>query len=319
MTDKEKYIEFSKIETDIPIFMQWWWMDAVCMEGEWNVVLCERNHKIVGCLIFFLKKKFGLRYVTQPPLTQKNGIFIKYPQGLSFEKRISFEKDVINELINKFEKYKLLFYIQSFDHVYTNWLPFYWKGYKQSTCYTYRLEDISNIENVISRFDYSKRNDLKFALKQNFLIKYGEPTDSLYAYHKKVLAKQGKTISYSKDLLQRIINVVFERKCGKIIYIMDDLGNIHSSIFVIWDKMTSYNLITAIDPDFRKSRSSVLLFKEAIVESSKYVNIFDFEGSMIESVESSYRKFGTIQTPYNVIKKIYSKNVFLKFLIANRF
>ena len=88
MTDKEKYIEFSKIETDIPIFMQWWWMDAVCMEGECNVVLCERNHKIVGCLIFFLKKKFGLRYVTQPPLTQKNGIFIKYPQGLSFEKRI---------------------------------------------------------------------------------------------------------------------------------------------------------------------------------------------------------------------------------------
>lgn len=66
MTDKEKYIEFSKIETDIPIFMQWWWMDAVCMEGEWNVVLCERNHKIVGCLIFFLKKEiwFTICYTT---------------------------------------------------------------------------------------------------------------------------------------------------------------------------------------------------------------------------------------------------------------
>lgn len=40
---------------------------------------------------------------------------------------------------------------------------------------------------------------------------------------------------------------------------------------------------------------------------------------MIESVESSYRKFGTIQTPYSVIRKIYSKNIFLKFLIANKF
>lgn len=319
MSNKERYIEFSKNEMDIPIFMQHWWMDAVCMEGEWDVVLCERNNNIVGCLIFFIKTKWGIHYVTQPPFTQKNGIYIKYPKGQTVGKRLSFEKDIIYELIDKLEKYKLLFYRQSYDYKYVNWLPLYWRGYEQTTCYTYRIEDISNIENVISQFDYSKRNDLKFAVKQHLSIERGGTVDSLYSYHKQVLFKQGKTISYSKELLKRILSIVFEKKCGEILYIADELENIHSLILIIWDKNVSYNLITAIDPDYRKSRSSVLLFKEAIKESSKHVNVFDFEGSMIESVENSYRKFGTVQLPYYKIKKIYCKNIFIRFFIANKF
>ena len=51
---------------------------------------------------------------------------------------------------------------------------------------------------------------------------------------------------------------------------------------------------------------------------SSFVDIFDFEGSMNESIENSYRKFGTVQVPYFAISKIITKNLFFHLLIDKR-
>ena len=41
MTKKEKYQELCKYEKSIPIFSKDWWMDAVCGEDNWDVLLVE--------------------------------------------------------------------------------------------------------------------------------------------------------------------------------------------------------------------------------------------------------------------------------------
>jgi len=52
------------------------------------------------------------------------------------------------------------------------------------------------------------------------------------------------------------------------------------------------------------------LVKEIIKYVSNYTNKFDFEGSMIEGIENSFRQFGAIQKPYFAISKTTSR--FLK-------
>ena len=41
MTNKERYIEWVASLEYVPIFMQPWWMDAVCAGKEWDVLLAE--------------------------------------------------------------------------------------------------------------------------------------------------------------------------------------------------------------------------------------------------------------------------------------
>ena len=45
---------------------------------------------------------------------------------------------------------------------------------------------------------------------------------------------------------------------------------------------------------------------------------YDFEGSMIEGVEESFRHFGAAQTPYFTIRKTYTKNPLLRAAINQK-
>ena len=46
MTNKEKYRKFCQKEKDIPIFSKDWWLDSVCGENGWDVVLFEKGGEI---------------------------------------------------------------------------------------------------------------------------------------------------------------------------------------------------------------------------------------------------------------------------------
>ena len=48
MTNKEKYTIFCEQNDFVPIFSQPWWMDAVCIDGYWDVLLYEKNEEILG-------------------------------------------------------------------------------------------------------------------------------------------------------------------------------------------------------------------------------------------------------------------------------
>ena len=39
MTDKDSYRELCRLEPSISVFMQAFWMDAVCGEANWDVLL----------------------------------------------------------------------------------------------------------------------------------------------------------------------------------------------------------------------------------------------------------------------------------------
>ena len=57
MTNKEQYEEFCKVEKNIPIFSQDWWLDAVCGSDNWNVALVEKGGHIMASMPYFFKKK----------------------------------------------------------------------------------------------------------------------------------------------------------------------------------------------------------------------------------------------------------------------
>ena len=55
-SNKIKYAKFISNFDDVSIFSQPWWLDAVCGEDNWNVILVERDGIPVGSLPYFIKK-----------------------------------------------------------------------------------------------------------------------------------------------------------------------------------------------------------------------------------------------------------------------
>jgi len=108
-------------------------------------------------------------------------------------------------------------------------------------------------------------------------------------------------------LFKKIHDSAYENNSGRTIAAYDKDGNLHCALFVIWDEMSAYDLISTIDPKYRNIGAASLLIKEIIAYVSTFVNKFDFEGSMIEPVERSFRQFGAVQTPYFSISKTNSK------------
>lgn len=86
------------------------------------------------------------------------------------------------EMIEQIKDLKIGYYNQNFHYSISNWLPFYWKGFRQTTRYTYVIEDISDIENVFKNFDYSKKKNINKARK-TVRIKYDLSAQEFYEHH----------------------------------------------------------------------------------------------------------------------------------------
>lgn len=303
MTNKQKYRELCKTEASIPIFSKDWWLDAVCGEKRWDVALVEKGGTVIASMPYYMKTILQFNIITMPKLTQTMGPWIKYPPDQQYAKRISYEKMVMYELINNMPKFDC--FDQNCHYSITNWLPFYWKGFSQTTRYTYVIEDLSSLQRVFSEFHRSKKRNVKKA-KKMVKVNFDLPAKDFYDHHKMTLAKQSEKILYSFPLFKRIYDSCYKYKCGKTIYAMDNSGNVHSALFVVWYDSSAYDLISTIDPGFKNSGSATLLVKEMIEYVAQYTKKFDFEGSMIENVENSFRQFATRQVPYFQITKINS-------------
>lgn len=318
VTNKERYAALCAQEASICVYDQPWWMDAVCGADNWDVLLYEKNGNILGTLPYYVKIRYGLKYITQPPFTQHNGPWIKYPPQQTESKRISHEREVLDGLMEQVERLGVCHYQQQFSPKLTNWLPLYWRGYQQTTRYTYRLPDIHDPEALLPAVNSDKRRNIRNAQNAGLQFKFDLSAATFYQFHKDCLQKQGKEISYSFDLFQRMYDAAYQHHGGRAAYITDAEDRILCAIFAPKDHLWAYHLITALDPDVRKTGALDFLVYELWKYFSDKVSGYDFEGSMIEGVEESYRRFGATQTPYFSIHKTYTKNPLLRAVIAGK-
>lgn len=301
---KQKYRVLCEQEPSIPIFSKAWWLDAVAGDS-WDVVLVEKDGQVVASLPYVVRKRFGLTVLTMPMLTQNLGPWLR-PSSAKYAKQLSQEKDLIQALYGQLQSHA--HYSQNWHHSRTNWLPLYWKGYEQTTRYTYRLPELTDLGAVWSEFQANIRTDIrKSANKEGVRVRTDLSIDSFLELNKKVFSRQGMALPYSEDLVRKIHSAAVENNAGKFFIGEDELGRHHAGVYLVWDENSAYYLLGGGDPDLRNSGATSLCMWEAIQFASTVTKSFDFEGSMIEPIERFFRAFGAVQTPYFSISKTNSK------------
>lgn len=303
MTDTEKYRKFSVQEKTIPLFSKGWWMDAVCQQ-DWDVILIEEDGQIMASLPYYIEVQNGQKVIKKATLTQTNGIWIRNPLNQKYEKKLSHENKYMNLVIDEIEHLDLQKYQQYYHYSIYNWLPFYWRGYSQTTRYTYVIHDTNNLEEVYQNFSSMIRRGIRKAEK-NVQIKEDMAIDEFYALNKRTFERQNLEVPYSFDIVSRIDEACEKQNARKIFYCIDDQKRVHSAIYFVWDDNSVYYFMSGSDPNYRHTQSLSFLMVEGIKLASAMNKKFNFEGSMKKNIEHHFRQFGAQQKAYHNIYKTF--------------
>ncbi|HUG58395.1 MAG TPA: GNAT family N-acetyltransferase [Candidimonas sp.] len=302
---KELYRQLCLQEPSIPIFFQDWWLDATAGSSNWDIALVKGKESIIACMPYACKKKVGLNISTVPQLTYCLGPWLR-PLEARHAKQISYQKEVLEKLIEllpPFDHFK-----QKWHYTQTNWLPFYWRGFKQTTHYTYLLSLLGGEEALWQGFQENVRREIRKATSRGGLeVRQDLPVADFFRLNKLVFNRQKIAVPYSENLVDRIDQACATQNRRKIFIAQDAEGTLHAGVYIVWDDNSAYYLMGGSDPDLRNSGAMSLCMWEAIKFAAKVTKNFDFCGSMIEPVEHYVRAFGGVLTPYFTVSKTPSK------------
>lgn len=303
MTDKEFYRQFTEeASIYIPIFSKAWWLDAVAGD-DWDVLIAKSSSELLAVNPYFYVQHENGKEIRKAILTQNNGVLFNYPDNIKYVKKLAFERKALQMIIDRIEELNLYSYRQYFHYSFTNWLPFYWNGFSQTTRYTYVIEP-ATMDTIIQNMDSKLRNQIKKAEKIVNVYE-GMDIERFYEFNKKTYERQEIDIPYSIDIVRKIDDACRKRESSKILYAIDNNGNIHSAIYLIEDEQSVYYLLSGSAPECRESQSLSLLLLKGIEYAVLKGKKFDFEGSMKRNIEKNFSQFGGIQKPYMDIQKIY--------------
>ena len=306
LLNKEKYKTLCEREPSIPLYLQHWWMDLVCEGKTWDVLLFTENGETTAAMPFLFGKKLWFKYLLQPQLTQYSGIWYK-PQTFRTENdRLSYEKKVVNYFVGELKKLKLSNFQQNFSPQFTNWLPFYWNGFSQTTRYTYQIQDLSNLNAVFDNFDKRHRQKKILQLQPLYSTTFDISPSEFYDFHQTYWKSKGCKDLVPRSLVENLCSQTIARGQGVLLGLVDGNGRKVAMRFVVYDEKVAYSLLSARMPEAENGLSE-LLFWRAMQWLSDKTQVFDFEGSMDESIEHSYRAYGAKQVPYFQITKCNSK------------
>jgi hypothetical protein len=300
MSNKSEYRRLCESESSIPLFSRDWWLDAACGKDNWDVVLVEKDGEIKGSFPYLIRKKLGQTIIMMPKLTLSMGPWICPSEKQNSYKRSAWEDEVVSELIDSLPNFN--YFNQNLHYSITNWMPFYWRGFHQTTRYTYMIPDLTNLDKVHSEFNREVCRQIRRA-EDMVKVTSSDDIAEFYKINSYVFDRQGIKTPYDYDYVKRLDSACQDRGCRKILLAKDENDQVHAALYFVWSEESAYALMSGIDPRFREDGSQKLLFWEAIKISQSVTKRFNFAGSMMKTIARALRGFGNVHVPYSNVTK----------------
>lgn len=310
MTPKEEY---KKLCTTvyIPIFSKYWWLDAVTIGKGWDVTLSKESGQIVGAFPYCIQKyAIFFRGIFNPQLTQRMSYYIQQVSDLKAPEKSEYEQKIFMELFVNLPKHSL--FSINFHYSFNCENNFIDHGYKVVRKYSYCLDNWPKLDDIYDAFHKRTKRHIK---KSSSLYDLEESNDvnAFYQLNKMSFNRKNLKIPYTCDFLNRIDEACGKRGCKKIIMAYDD-GIPVAGIYLVWDEKYLYYLASGVDQDHRSSGVSSLLVWEGIQLAASKNLIFDFEGSMLQTIESFFKAFSPKKRYYKCVYRY--NNFFMKMYMS---
>lgn len=304
LTNKKKYAELVTFKEagDLRVFSTPDWLDLVCGPSNWDACIAiDKGGRVMGMMPFCFKRSLGQLVIRMPKLTPFLDIWINYPAGMrTASRKDAYRRRVIRKLINQLPKF--VYFSQHYSYSLTDWLPFYWQGFQQTTLYSFIMEPGKPTYSTFEGLKSETRNMVRRAA-QHLDILESDDTSVFHALNSKSFQRQGISIPYSHTLLDQLNRLLRSKDQSKLYLAQDIAGGISAGILIVYGHKTNYCLASGLDKKKAIPGAMQFLLWHAIEDAMRQGRSFDFEGSMIPGVAKMFSGFGAEQTPYYKIYK----------------
>ena len=190
--------------------------------------------------------------------------------------------------------------MQCFPPEASDWQPFHWHGFHQTTRYTYRFPSLADPDTLYRtapriRRRYDKYVEAECRVDPNLSL------DEFVPFHINYYRRQGQRDLIPEALMRQVITTSCGRNQGLLWGLRRRSDNaLMAAWFVAFDKQCAWSLLLAIDREAPRGAMSNLMW-QVIRHLSTLTCSFDFEGGMDANLAFFYSSFGTAQTPYHCI------------------
>lgn len=267
------------------VFCTSWWLEAVA-PGRWRAHELEENGRVVAAWPTVVRTTRVGEIHGGAPLTPFLGPLLPPGEGA---RRRSRELKLVEGLLERVGGYAHM--EARCNPAFDYWTPLRWHGFQQTTNYTWRLPDLSEVDAVFSGFRENIRGHVRAAQKNGMTVDEGRLDEFLDIHRRR----------FSRDPVGIVaIDAAASARSARTILIARDAdGHARAGGYFVHDERFTTYLLAATDAEVRGAASLVLW--EAIKRTAERGAGFDFEGSMLRQVESFVRSFGGVPTPYSIV------------------
>ncbi|OJW83439.1 MAG: hypothetical protein BGO69_08155 [Bacteroidetes bacterium 46-16] len=299
VSNKELYKTVCEQYTGIPVFLQYWWMDAVCKD--WDVAIVHNGDKVSGIWPYAIEHKGGASIRRSPFLTPYSGPHIFFPHDLKESKRDNFEHETINALLADMPEAKVWHICLQPGIKQAGLLKD--KGFDLQVKQTFLMGLHHGTETVFARLNEDYRRNIRKADTELSIADEPQMLHKLYDFQKATLGSKDLQVYYSMEQMQKLFDACKEHGCTALWTARKD-DTVQAILWQVWDDERAYYLAGAKNPAENDKRAMTALLWHAMKEAMhKGKKIFDFEGSMDPGVEKFFRNFGAERELYLIIRK----------------
>jgi len=305
-TEAALWDELVAVSPQRTLFAQRWWMEIVTGGGV-RLLGCFNGDRLLAGMPIWPCRTLGIPRLRQPPLTPYWGPLLRPLAGKACT-QASTGMHLLRALAEALSRWPDI--AMQWHHSLTNWLPFYWNGFTQTTRYTYRIADLSNLAALEKARHDSVGQQLRRAVRDGLHHEDMVDPDVVARLHRLSRARQGAPASPDiQRCWPELARAARARDCLFTTAAVDNAGHIHSAMAMVWDDHCAYGIFNGADPQYRHTYGGTLTMWREIEFAASVAPEFDFEGSCVEAVEQFYRRFGGSLCHYMLITRAASRRL----------
>lgn len=270
--------------------------DRFVLNGIFN-----KNKELIGCF-YYTRFKRGKVFsqISASPFTPHCGLFVK-DETINPSQKNTFEKKIMQLIAEYFNEKKVDILALPFPCQYSDMQSFIWEGYSVEPRYTYQLNLAKPEEELLAGMSPERRKNIRKAQKDGINIQkendYSAAKELIEATYK----NQG--LSIDKNVFDAIFTSFSTERNTICMVSHNKKGDPIACVYCIFDQEICYYIMGGYSKTSRHEGAGALAMWEAIkIAKEKGIRTFDFEGSMLKSVEKYFRGFGGEIKPFYTVK-----------------
>lgn len=282
----------------LPLFIQPWWLDAVCKH--WSSVSIEQEGRLEAIWCFQLENKWGLRLLRNPPLCP-------YMGPVFFAQGAAPHQEMLEALFRQLPRVAYLQFT-TLPGLETGRF-FSERGLLAERRRTFYVDLRQDEDFLFNAIQPRRRNYIRSASRQLYVETSTDPDLELFVqWHRRAFEKKGKAYPYNLRLIRNVFDQGKARGNSPFLIARQANGAIAAMLWTPVDRDKAYHLLAAIDPGLKVNGTMDFLTWEAMRRArAAGLSCYDFEGSMDEGIARFFRNFGGEEQSFMAYEHTFSQ------------